>query len=325
MLAAIGFIIIGKQLYPLLGIAAPTEPEAYKAYEALPKHLPHLASSVAVIGLLSLGLLFLYPILKKKLAICKIVPVQLIIIALAIPAAATMYKQYDGLKREYSVSGEEKPVQVKALLVKVPASASALPQAFIYPDFSKAGKPIFWTWVMMFYLVGSLESLLSAKAVDVLDPYKRRSDLNRDMVAVGVANTAVAVIGGLPMISEIVRSSANKDYEAKTRWANFYHGGFLLLSILLLPMIINKIPLTALAAMLIYAGCRLASYKQFTHNVPHWQRTASCILCHDHRYSGNGPTDRCRDRDCRETADRMGDGRPTHGNVQRCSHRHQRR
>ncbi len=265
LLAAIGFIIIGKQLYPLLGLTAPGEPEAYLAYAHLPQHLPHLAMPVAIIGLLSLGLLFLYPVLKTKFKLCKIVPVQLIILAIAIPAAATMYRSYDGLKREYQVAGEEQPTQVKALLVKVPPSAAALPNAFIYPDFSKIDKPIFWTWVMMFFLVGTLESMLSAKAVDVLDPYKRRSDLNRDILAVGVANTAVAAIGGLPMISEIVRSSANKDYEAKTRWSNFFHGAFLLLSILLLPALINQIPLTALAAMLIYAGCRLASYRQFIH------------------------------------------------------------
>ncbi len=267
LLASIGLIIIGKQVYMLLGLKPNSSTEAYEAYFELPAHLPHFAWQVAVIGLTSLLLLFLYPLLKKRFAICKVVPAQLIILVLAIPAATILFKDFDGFKRSYEVQHDGHPAaqEVKALLVKVPESPSALPKSLIFPDFSSIGKFIFWKWVLMFSLVGSLESLLSAKAVDVLDPWKRKSDLNRDLFAVGVANTAVAAIGGLPMISEIVRSSANKDYGAKTRWANFFHGLFLLVSIVLLPFLLNKIPLTALAAMLIYAGCRLAHYKEFLH------------------------------------------------------------
>ena len=267
LLASIGLIIIGKQLYMLLGLKPNGSTEAYEAYLELPAHIPHFAWQVAIIGLASLALLFVYPQLKKQFAICKIIPPQLIILVLAIPAAMILFQSFDGFKRSYEVSHEGHPVQqvVKSLLVKVPESASALPGSFIFPNFSMMNTFIFWKWVVMFVLVGSLESLLSAKAVDVLDPWKRKSDLNRDLLAVGVANTAVALIGGLPMISEIVRSSANKDFGAKTRWSNFFHGLFLLLSIVLLPFLLNKIPLTALAAMLIYAGCRLAHYKEFLH------------------------------------------------------------
>ena len=267
LLASIGLIIIGKQLYMLLGLKPNTSTEAYEAYFELPAHLPHFAWQVAVIGFASLALLFVYPHLKLKFAICKIIPAQLIILIIAIPAAMFLFKDFDGFKRSYEVThnGHEVVQEVKSLLVKVPENAAALPKSFIFPDFSKISTFMFWKWVIMFSLVGSLESLLSAKAVDVLDPWKRKSDLNRDLLAVGVANTAVAFIGGLPMISEIVRSSANKDYGAKTRWANFFHGCFLLLSIILLPFLLNKIPLTALAAMLIYAGCRLAHYKEFLH------------------------------------------------------------
>lgn len=267
LLASIGLIIIGKQLYPLLGLKPNGSLEAYEAYLELPEHMPHFAWQAALIGGLSLLLLFIYPKLKKSIPLCKVIPAQLIILAVAIPVSGVLYSGFEGMKRSYEIGhhGETKLQEVKSLVVKVPPSAAALPASFIYPNFSKVGTFTFWKWVVMFTLVGSLESLLSAKAVEVLDPWKRKTDLNRDLLAVGVANTAVACVGGLPMISEIVRSSANKDYGARSHWSNFFHGLFLLLSICLLPFLLNKIPVTALAAMLVYAGCRLAHYKEFLH------------------------------------------------------------
>jgi MFS superfamily sulfate permease-like transporter len=123
--------------------------------------------------------------------------------------------------------------------------------------------PVFIKYVAMFLLVGSLESLLTVKAIDLLDPYKRKSDLSRDVVAVGAGNIVSGLLGGLPMISEIARSAANINNGGKTRWANLFHGIFLLIFVVALTPVIKMVPVAALAAMLIFVGFRLASPMEF--------------------------------------------------------------
>jgi MFS superfamily sulfate permease-like transporter len=135
--------------------------------------------------------------------------------------------------------------------------------AFALPDFRGLVTATGLKYVLLYCLIGSLESLLSAKAIELIDPWRRKTNFDRDLLAIGVANTICATVGALPMISEIVRSKANIDNGARTRASNLYHGLFLLVFALLAAGLVHRIPIAALAAMLVYTGYRLASPGEF--------------------------------------------------------------
>lgn len=260
MLAAIGVIIMLKQIPVMVGQKAAAEP--FEIIRELPETLRSLNPAIASIGLVALVVLFGFPFLKKWLRVgwLRFVPAQLVVLLLAVPMALGFE-----LSREHSYAwaGQTYPLG-PAFLVNVPQRLMA---AVTFPDFSAfLSTGTVWTsltWTLMFALVGNLESLLSAKAIDMVDPWRRKTNLDRDLVAVGVANLAAASIGGLPMISEIVRSKANIDNGARTRFAEFWHGVFLLAFVALAPGLVRMIPLAALAAMLVYTGSRLASPREF--------------------------------------------------------------
>lgn len=260
MLAAIGVIIMAKQLPVAVGQSAQGEP--LEIIRELPHTLANLNPEIAAIGFVSLVILFGMAFWKSRTnnAIVKAFPAPLLVLLVAVPMGLWFDLAHD---HTYTLMGHEYSLGEK-FLVNVPFNLFG---AIAVPDFSvfasAATLPAALGWVAMFSMIGSLESLLSAKAVDMLDPYHRRTDLNRDLVAVGIANTAVACIGGLPMISEIVRSRANIDNQAKTRFADMWHGVFLLAFVALLPALIHRIPLAALAAMLVFTGFRLASPSEF--------------------------------------------------------------
>ncbi len=260
MLAAIGFIICLKQLPVVFGQKASGEP--LEILRDLPEKIAHFNPQITVIGLVSLAILFGFPLVKSRLrpSWLRMIPAQLIVLAVAVPLGMWFDLARD---HTYSFAGHDYRIG-PSFLVDVPGNLAA---AVTTPDFSvftgsatlAAG---IW-WVVMFALVGSVESLLSAKAIDLLDPWRRKTDMNRDLLAVGVANVAAASLGGLPMISEIVRSKANIDNGARTRFADLWHGLFLLAFVAVVPWAIHRIPLSALAAMLVYTGFRLASPREF--------------------------------------------------------------
>jgi MFS superfamily sulfate permease-like transporter len=247
MLAAIGIIIIAKQIPVLLG----DKPTLYKGEKPLelladiPKFVAHEHLHIAIIGGIALALMFILPMIKIKWL--QKVPAPMIVLIATIPMSIIWHiKDTEG---DYSV------VNIGVFWRDFGLNA----------DFSKIATPAFWKYVVMFLFVNSLESLLTVKAVDQLDPYKRETDYNGDYRSVGAGNMVSGLLGGLPMISEVVRSSANVNYNAKTKWSNFFHGVFLLISMILLIPYIEMIPNAALAAMLMYAGYKLASPKTFSH------------------------------------------------------------
>ncbi len=280
LLASIGVIIMAKQLPVALGIPSSLLRDSHNhALEPLalllkmPALLPHFNPLIAVIGLTGLAIMFGVPAFLPKLA--KIVPTQLIVLLVTVPLSIFVLRMPapGAADYKYQALGSEYALSTKSHLVNVPLNVPAemgnraldLARLRFFPDFNALKMPVAWKWVLLFAVIGSLESLLSSKAVDLLDPQKRKTNLNGDLTAVGAANLCVAFFGGIPMISEIVRSRANIDSGARTKYANMFHAVFLLASVALVPALLNRIPLAALAAMLIFTGSRLAHLREFMH------------------------------------------------------------
>jgi MFS superfamily sulfate permease-like transporter len=252
LLAAIGVIIMAKQFPVTLGLSPHGTP--LELIANIPHFIMNMNPMVSVIGITGLLIMFGFPFLKNPRF--KVIPAPMLVLLVTVPLG--LYLNFDQ-EHTYSFGGQEYPLG-KDFLVAVPESMF---HAVTFPDFSGLMTLIGVKYVVMFALIGSIESLLSAKAIDGIDPWKRKTDHDRDMLAVGAGNTLAAFVGGLPMISEIVRSKANIDNGARTRFANVFHGSFLLLFVALIPGLINEIPLAALGAMLVFTGFRLASPQAF--------------------------------------------------------------
>lgn len=238
MLTSIGIIIIIKQLFIAFGVNI-NSTSMLDSIIQIPQIFTSLIYSIAFVSGISLLILVIHPMIKIK--VIQVIPAPIWVLIAAIITGNIMQISADGLVKLSSESiGSIK-----------------------HPDFSKINTYPFWISVISIAVITSLESLLSTTSLDSLDPLKRKSNLNKDLSAIGIGSSLSAAFSGLPMISEIVRSSANVSLGGKTQWSNFFHAIFLLLFVLLGSSLINQIPISALAVMLIMVGYKLASPKQF--------------------------------------------------------------
>ena len=242
MLAAIGIIIIIKQFFPMIGVT-PEKGEILQLASRIPHAVTQFNLYATSIALVALSIMILHP--RLNIQWIKTIPAPMWVLIFTIPMAYFLgVNNLSMVKMPHDLFGSD---------------------GFKLPSFEKIGTSAFWVAVTGLTLVSAIESLLSAKAIDSIDPHQRKSNLNKDLISMGVGSSVSAAIGGLPMISEIVRSSANISNGAKTQWANFFHGAFLLFYLLIGVILIEMIPIAALAAMLVFTGFRLANPKEFKH------------------------------------------------------------
>jgi MFS superfamily sulfate permease-like transporter len=249
MLAGIGLIIMAGQIHVALGRLNPGAHGLHILTE-IPPSFANLVPQIAVIGLAAVLVMVLWPMTGK---LGKVVPAPLVavivgtLIAAVSGASDIMVGEGDAARSSLLDLGE------------------GLLAGFQLPDFSGILSGAAIKWIVLYVFVASLESLLTAEAVDKLDPWQRRSNMNKELLGKGVGNMVSSAIGGLPMIAEVVRSKANILNGARTRWSNFFHGLFLLVFVLAVPNVLELIPLAALAGILLVVGFKLAHPKDFLH------------------------------------------------------------
>ncbi len=266
MLAAIGIIIISKQLYILLGFNPMTTDgkpmvEPFELMIELKNTFMHIFAhkDVDIIGVVSLIIVFGWPVIPSNFL--RRIPASVMVLLVTIPLAMLM--NLHNVNDVTNAAGEVIKKGYKPLLDFDHGLFEIIGVNASFEGLNHMG--LFLKYVIMFSLVGSLEALLTIKAIDFLDPMKRKSNSNKDLIAIGVGNIISGVLGGLPMICEVARSSSNVNNGAKTKWANFYHGVFILLFLVFAVYFSNLIPKAALAAMLIGVGWKLAHPREFGH------------------------------------------------------------
>lgn len=261
MLAGIGIIIILKQLPHAVGYDTDFEgDEAFfqtdgnNTFSSLLGFFDYIQLGSIVITLISLAILISWdklPALKKL----KLIPGALVAVVVGVI-----------LNEIFTVSGSTLAIQKEHLVsLPIPTSFEEFKNIIITPNFSSITNQKVWVVALTIAIVASIETLLCIEAADRMDFQKRYTNPNVELKAQGIGNMISSLLGGLPMTSVVVRTSANNNAGAKSKMATIIHGVLLLISVLAIPSILNKIPLATLAAILLLVGYKLAKPATFLH------------------------------------------------------------
>ena len=255
MLTGIGIIIILKQIPHFFGYDADPEGDfaflqvdGENTFSEIFKTINNVSLGATIVAIIGLAILVLWDrVLSKKGKIFQLIQGPLVAVIVGIVYfAVTQGDATFGISAEHLVS------------VPIPEDASSFLAQFSLPNFNGIINPEIWITAFTIALVASLETLLCVEATDKLDPEKRVTPTNRELLAQGTGNMISGMIGGLPITQVIVRSSANIQSGGKTKMSAIIHGFFLLISVILIPRLLNMIPLSVLAAILFIVGFKLA-------------------------------------------------------------------
>ncbi len=265
MLTSIGILIIAKQIPHAFGYDKDekgnlTELIDYgnEDWHELLQPFQHINVGVFIICILSILIMIIWekPFIKNKV---KFIPGALVAVVVSI-----LINEFFKATNSPLLVEQEHLVQIKAA-----SNASEFFSFFTFPDFNGFLNSKVIVTGFMIAIIATLETLLSVEAVDNLDPERRVTNTNRELVAQGIGNTISGLIGGLPITSVIVRSSANLNAGAKTKLSAIFHGLLLLICVILIPQLLNLIPLSSLAAILLLTGyklCKLSVFAQMYQN-----------------------------------------------------------
>ncbi len=253
ILASIGIIIFAKQAHVAMGTESDAENTIGIIQDIFYK-IPEMDPFIFLISGIGLVLMIWHSRISYK--VFHFIPAPVWVLAIAVPIVLG----YQYLETHEFVIFGEPFKSPENYLIKIPDDWM---ESFVFPDFSKIHTLTFWLVVISIHLISTVITLAGVKSIDKLDPYRRKSDVNKDLIGVGVGSMVSGAVGGLPVLAVIVRSTVNVHNLAKTKWSNFYHGIFIALFVLLLLPVIQLFPKAALAAVLVVTGIKLASPRVF--------------------------------------------------------------